>query len=134
MDKIVLNNGLEIEGATIARSIWTDRQISVNVPGKDIIEMAVVFGNKENIRKIEYVQSVYEIVYYGYLDVITIGRNSDGNGVAVVLQGDENAHWEREYTIPSNFIPEVIAESINNQEKENDENGPEETNDGAGTN
>lgn len=128
MDKIVLNNGLEIEGATIARSIWTDRQISVNLPGKDIIEMAVLFGDKENTRKIEYVQSVYKIVYYGYLDVVTIGRNSDGNGVAVVLQGDENAHWEREYTIPSNFIPEVIAESIND-EKENTVNGPGEQTD-----
>ena len=134
MDKIKLNNGREIEGATIARATWAEpeKQIVVSIPDGDVIELAILFGNSENTQKIECYQSIYKDIYYGYTTVLVISQSNIGAGYEIILKGDKNAHWEREYTIPSNFIPEVIAESIN-KEKETTKNGPGNENDSTGS-
>ena len=131
-DKIVLNNGPEIEGATIVQAIWTANHIQVSVPNNDLVQMAILFGNPENTKKIEYYYSILKDVYIGYTTVTDIGLNMNGTGINILLKGDESAHMDREYTIPSNFIPEVIANSINENEKETNQNGPE-SNDSAGS-
>lgn len=125
MDKIVLNNGQEIEGATVVQLIWSDSQILVSLPNQNLVQMAILFGNSENTKKIEYYHSILKDVYIGYTTVTDISINRDNTGIEVMLKGDESAHMDREYTIPHNFIPEVIANSIN--EKENNRNGPETT-------
>lgn len=126
-DKIILNNGHEIEGATIAQTIWADKQIIVTIPGNDLVNAAAVFGIPSNIEKIEYYSTIVKDTYYGYSTLVNIRLDESGKNVDCMLKGDENAYWERGYTIPHIFIPEVIADSI--KEKENDSNGPESNDD-----
>lgn len=123
MDKIVLNNGREIEGATVVRPVWSDHMITVSAPNTDLVQMAILFGNSENTKNIEYYTTILKYTYTGYTTLANIGINYDGTGIDVSLKGDESAKMEQSYTIPHNFIPEVIANSIN--EKEKNQNGPE---------
>ena len=124
-DKIILNNGQEIEGATISEALWNNRLVFITVPGDDIVSGAVLFGNKQNTEKMEGYHSVFKDVYIGYTSLSSISYNSVSNAVEIWMTGDENAHHEREYTVPEVYAPKAM------EEKENNENGPE-SNDSAG--
>lgn len=129
MGKIVLNNGTEIEGATISEVMWAKNKIFVSVPGNDVVSATVTFGNPENSRKMEFYNSIYKDIYYNYTIIDNVGIDQATNSVTVWMSGAEGARHEREHTIPEYFTPENVVERL---KKETEENGP--ANDSTGSN
>lgn len=127
MDKIVLNNGTEIENGSVSEVAWAKGKLYVFVPGNDLVGTAVLFGNPENSKKIEFYHSIYKDIYYGYTMIENIGMDSDNTRVEIWIAGNEDSRHEQEYTVPKEFTPEVIVKRFNELDKENNENGPEST-------
>lgn len=105
MDKIVLNDGSVIEGGSIAKS--TDKQIMVTVPGEDIVQATITFGNPAKTEKMEFYYSVYKITFRNFTTVGSVAVDSYKHAVHVYISG-ENGTIEREYTVPEIYLPEEM--------------------------
>lgn len=130
MNRIVLNSGTEIENGSISEVSWAKGKIFVSVPGKDLVSAAVLFGDPNNSRKMEYYNSIYKDTYYGYTVIENIGMSSDGSKAELWISGTEGAHHEREYTVSEDFTPEAIMRRYQDSERKKNQNGPENDTDG----
>ena len=125
MDKIVLKDDTEIENATITIAPWGGKKILVSIPGDDLVGAAVLFGNPDKTETMEYYYSIYKNTYYGYSILDSIGLDPVSNRVNVWMGGGANSYSENGYSIPEDYIPGTIGKKIEESEKENNENGPE---------
>lgn len=130
MNRIILNSGTEIENGSISEVSWAKGKIFVSVPGKDLVSAAVLFGDPNNSRKMEYYNSIYKDTYYGYTVIENIGMSSDGSKAELWMSGTEGAHHERKYTVSEDFTPEAIMRRYQDSERKKNQNGPENDTDG----
>lgn len=123
-EKVVLNAGQEIEGATISRAMWNRGLALIRIPGNDIVQATILFGNSQNTNKMIHYYSVYKDTYTGYTIINSISINKDDNVIEIWITGDGNEQYEHGYTIPDEYIPRDHTVETTNEEEIN-QNGPE---------
>lgn len=126
MDRIILNDGQEIEGGTISFVSWNDG-ILVTVPGMDLVSATILFADTNKTEHMESIFTAFKDIFTGYTQIDTVNYNSDKTAVTIWMYG-ENAHHERESLLPPDYEPSYVADKILNEPKEN-QNGPEPTED-----
>lgn len=117
MNKIVLNDGTEIENGLIA--IDSPKQIFVSIPGTNIVEATLRFCNHENTKVLICYDSIYKRTFKGFTHFSSVYVNTDQDVIEMHLSGDE-VSVKTEYTVPEIYLPEEMR-----HEEEDEENGNE---------
>ena len=116
MDKIVLNNGFEIPDGVISQD--GSKRVLVIIPGEDIVQAALLFGDSEKTKVMVFYTSVYKYIYTGYDTINSMSVDSDRHKTLIYLSG-ENTHVEREYTVPEIYLPEEMRTNSSEEVNEN---------------
>ena len=123
-NRIILKNGTEIFGALASRS--SDNHLMVRIPGENILDDAILFGNHENTETIICYFSIYKITYTGYTDMYSIQYFAEENYVEIWLKPAEGVETsiDKEITVPREYLPVDLysEESIMSEEEEETEN------------
>ena len=104
-DKIVLKDGTEIEGGSIAPS--TMKQIYISIPGTDLVSAVQTFSNPEKTGEMTFFYSVYKKVYTDYTQIDSVGIGPNGNTVDLYMSG-ENGKVETTLTVAAQYVPESM--------------------------
>ena len=116
MNKIVLNNGVEISEGLI--SIDGPKRIYVSIPGKDIVQAALLFGDSEKTRVMICYTGVFKITYTGFTKINSIGIDEFNNTTNIYLSG-EDVNGKKEYTVPEEYLPEEMRTESSTEVNEN---------------
>lgn len=106
MDKIVLNDGTEIENGIITRDM-TDKQIFIEIPGTNIVDAMFLFGDPNKTQKMICYIDVRKFTFAGYTTISSASLDPDGTKLHVYMTG-ENGHREMEYTVPEIYLPKEM--------------------------
>lgn len=115
MNKIVLNDGTEIENGLIA--IDSTKQVFVSIPGTNIVEATLRFCNHENTKVMICYDSVYKRTYKGFTHFSSVYVNTAMDRIELYMNGDD-VSVENEYTVPEIYLPEEMrtnTEVTNNE-------------------
>lgn len=116
MDKIVLNNGFEIQDGVISQD--GPKRVLVIIPEKDIVQAALLFGDSEKTKIMVFYTSVYKYTYTGYNTINSMSVDPDRNKTLIYLSG-EDTHVEHEYTVPEIYLPEEMRTTSSVEVNEN---------------
>ena len=114
-ERIVMNDGSIVEGGSISKC--GEKQIIVTIPGEDIVQATILFGNPARTQKMEAYYSVYKNTYEGFTNVGSVGVDSYEHTVHVYLSG-ENGTIKNEYTVPEIYLPEAMRTKPAEEENE----------------
>ena len=117
MNKIVLYDGTEIDDGLAVKNAGTN-QLFVSIPGTDLTQAAIVFGNQEKTQTIICYSGIYKFTYHGYTQICSIGIDIYENKVHIYLTGTELSN-ESEYTVPEEYLPEEIRSNSSVEVNEN---------------
>ena len=117
MNKIVLYDGTEIDGGLAVKNAGTN-QLFVSIPGTDITQAAIVFGNQEKTQTIICYSGIYKYTYNGYNQISSIGIDTYENKLHIYLTGSELSN-EFEYTVPEEYLPEEMRNNSSVEVNEN---------------
>ena len=115
MNKIVLNDGTEIENGLIA--IDSPKQIFVSIPGTNIVEATLRFCNHENTKVMVCYDSIYKRTFKGFTHFSSVYVNTNQDVIEMHLSGDD-VSVETEHTVPEIYLPEEMrtnTEVTNNE-------------------
>lgn len=107
-NKLVLNDGTEIIDGFASKS--SRNQLMVRIPGKDIVQVTLIFSNAENTKEITCYYSIYKTTYKGYTDMYSVQYFADEDYVELWLRPgkDSETSSEQEITIPESYAPMEI--------------------------
>ena len=112
MNKIVLNNGVEIFEGLI--SIDGPKRIYASIPGNDIVQAALLFGDSEKTRVMICYTGVFKITYTGFTNINSIGIDDFNDKTNIYLNG-EDVNIKKEYTVPEEYLPEEMRTDSSTQ-------------------
>lgn len=128
MEKIKLNNGQEIENASISEAAWVKGKIFVSLPGQEIVKYTNQFGNPENTKVMESYYSIYKKVFSGYIEIDSISVNAESDRTEIWMKGTET-EIKTEYTVPKEYVPGSLDQTTEREEVAKNES---EQNDSTG--
>ena len=117
MNKIVLYDGTEIDGGLAVLNAGTN-QLFVSIPGTNITQAAISFGNHEKTQAIICYSGIYKFTYNGYTQISSICIDPYELKVHIYLTGSEVSH-EMEYTVPEEYLPEEMRNNSSVEVNEN---------------
>lgn len=117
MNKIILYDGTEIDGGLAVLNAGTN-QLFVSIPGTNITQAAITFGNYEKTQAIICYSGIYKFTYTGYTQISSIGIDKHELKVHIYLAGSEVSH-EMEYTVPEEYLPEEMRNNSSVEVNEN---------------
>ena len=109
-DRLVLKDGTEIIGGFVSKS--STNQLMVRVPGNNIIEAAINFGDPNKTSEIVCYNSIYKFTYVGYTDMYSVQYFSDDNYVELWLAPVEGTQTStnKEIVVPLEYVPSEMKE------------------------
>lgn len=110
MDKIILNDGTEIAGGMISKS--GGEQILVSIPGDDIVQAAIIFGDPNKTKKMLYTFGIFEYEYKNFINMGSLSVDKIDYKVRIYMTG-ENTEIKSSYTVPEIYVPKDIGEANN---------------------
>ena len=105
MDKILLNDGTEIEGGFASRS--SNNELMIRIPGNRIVDAAGIFSDPNKTEHIICYSSVYKYTYTGFTEMYTIQYFSFEDYTEVWLKPPKDAETsnDRELNVPKEYMP-----------------------------
>lgn len=104
--KIVLKDGIEIQGASVTIEPWSGNLLCV-VPGTDVVGTTILLGDPQKTSEIVFYHDVKKDIYTGYIHVKLITVDDNNKVINVWLYGDGDEKQETDYTVPIDYIPWV---------------------------
>jgi hypothetical protein len=104
-NKLVLKDGTEIQGGSASRS--SNNELMIRVPGKDLVNLAVLFSDPNKTEEIVSYVSVYKYTYTGFTEMYSIQyfTNEDRTEIWLKPQKDAKISMTRELTVPKEYMP-----------------------------
>lgn len=118
-NKLVLKDGTEIKNGFASKS--SRNQLMIRIPGNDLVNAAIQFGDPNKTEEIVCYYSIYKTTYIGFTIMYTIQYFADDDYVELWLKPAEDvtATTEQEIIVPKEYIPYEVG------------NGEEEVADGS---
>ena len=116
MSKIVFNDGTEFENGKIYKVSWSE-QIMCKLPGNDIVNATIIFGDPNKTCKMTYIDGVYKNEFLNYTIFDSLDYKKETNELEIMLSG-ENTSVIKGYTLPDEYVPGALANLVFNEQEE----------------
>ena len=109
VEKIVLNDGTEIEGGII--SVSSSNQIMVIIPGTNLVDNIIMLSDMNKTQVMEFYYSIYKETYTGYVSITSTAINTDKNETHIYMTGENPSH-KREFTVSDLYAPKDLRKDV----------------------